>query len=170
MLMDWFLVSPGHEHPWYWLWNWNVVVFCGRESQKPVTMQYWGRIENTIYFCFLKWIKYIQLKITSAFGRFQYTNAFLAQQKIRGSHRGDVTAERLSNLHDENSYILVKPYLLWIFVPKGPNNNQAALFLIMAWCRTDYEPFCVLIYLVCWCIYASLGLTELIHMSYNIIV
>ena len=46
------------------------------------------------------------------------------------------------------------------FVPKGPIYNIPALIQIMGWCRSDSKPLSEPM-MVYWCIYVSLGLSEL---------
>ena len=48
----------------------------------------------------------------------------------------------------------------------GPINNIPALVQIMAWCRPGDKPLSEQCWLVCWRIYASLGLNELIAALY----
>ena len=50
------------------------------------------------------------------------------------------------------------------FIPKGPINNIPALVQIMAWCRPGDKPLSELMVVsLLTCIYASLGLNELIN-------
>ena len=60
------------------------------------------------------------------------------------------------SLHNENVRNGIKISLK--FVPKGPNNNIAALVQIMAWRRPDYKPLSEPMVVR---LYASLGLNEL---------
>ena len=65
------------------------------------------------------------------------------------------------NFMNENVWIPIKISLK--FVPEGPINNISALVQIMAWRRIGDDP-------VQRRIYASLGLNELIHMGWNLII
>ena len=62
---------------------------------------------------------------------------------------------------NENVRISIKISLK--FVPKGPINNNPALVLIMAWCRSDASHYLNQWWLDYQRIYASLGLNELKH-------
>ena len=64
---------------------------------------------------------------------------------------------------DENLELRLRFH--WSFFPKGPINNNPALVQIMAWRRSGDKPLSEPM-MVYWCIYASLGLNEL--MSYGV--